>query len=145
MYRVFRYRDFYDIAKVIFFTELLRRTAEHYLKDIVQLVFMRLPQFAEDAKVGYIKQIKIKSGSMEQSKTKKKSKSSFRMKSKPSEVKSGVDTIGEKTVGMNKHQLRNTSSLNLLDLQIQKKFTLLSSQISQCQVILYQQLYPVET
>lgn len=28
--------------------ELLRKCAEHYLKDMVQLLFIRLPQFSDD-------------------------------------------------------------------------------------------------
>lgn len=57
---------------------------------------MRLPQFAEDARIGYIKQIKMKTGTLEQGRTKKKSKSSFRMKSKSIETKTTI----EKNLGM---------------------------------------------
>lgn len=62
--------------------ELLRRTAEHYLKDMVQLVFMRLPQFPEDLRVGSMKQLKMKPGSMESTRTKRKSRTSLRGKNK---------------------------------------------------------------
>ncbi|KAL3273590.1 hypothetical protein HHI36_015022 [Cryptolaemus montrouzieri] len=60
--------------------ELLRRTAEHYLKDMVQLVFMRLPQFSEDLHSFASKQFKMRPGAVEQTRTKRKSKSSFRSK-----------------------------------------------------------------
>lgn len=40
--------------------ELLRRTAEHALKDIILLLFMRLPQFAEERHAsGLIKKLKM--------------------------------------------------------------------------------------
>ncbi|KAJ3644551.1 hypothetical protein Zmor_022276 [Zophobas morio] len=55
--------------------ELLRRTAEHYLKDMVQLVFMRLPQFSEDLHA--VKQFKMRPGAIEQ--TRSKRKKSFRL------------------------------------------------------------------
>ncbi|XP_025837202.1 Golgi-specific brefeldin A-resistance guanine nucleotide exchange factor 1-like isoform X2 [Agrilus planipennis] len=55
-------------------SELLRRTAELYLKDMVQLVFMRLPEFPEDLKPSNIKHLKMKAGVMESSRTKRKNK-----------------------------------------------------------------------
>lgn len=74
----------------MFVVELLRRTAEHYLKDMVQLVFMRLPQFAEDPRVASMKFLKMKHGSVEQTRNKKKSRSSFRMKAKSLESKQSL-------------------------------------------------------
>ncbi|CAH0564253.1 unnamed protein product [Brassicogethes aeneus] len=59
--------------------ELLRRTAEHYLRDMVQLVFMRLPQFSEDLRAVGIKQLKMRPGAIDQTRNKRK-KSSFRKK-----------------------------------------------------------------
>lgn len=66
----------------VFLLELLRRTAEHYLKDMVQLVFMRLPQFPEDTRIGSMKHLKMKHGAMEPTRVKRKSKSSFKRTSK---------------------------------------------------------------
>ncbi|KAI4455886.1 guanyl-nucleotide exchange factor [Holotrichia oblita] len=63
-------------------SELLRKTAELYLKDMVQLVFMRLPQFP-DAFPANIKQFRMRPGAIEQTRTKRKSRSSFRSKNKP--------------------------------------------------------------
>lgn len=58
----------------------MRKTAEHYLKDMVQLVFLRLPQFAEDPRVGNMKFLKMKAGNVEQTRVKKKSRSaSFKL------------------------------------------------------------------
>ncbi|CAH1968968.1 unnamed protein product [Acanthoscelides obtectus] len=57
------------------FNELLRRTAEHYLKDMVQLVFRRLPQFSEDLRAVTIKQLKMSSSAIDQTRTRRKSKS----------------------------------------------------------------------
>lgn len=55
--------------------ELLRRTAEHALKDIVLLLFMRLPQFAEERNAaGLIRKLKMIAGSIEQTQKKRKSK-----------------------------------------------------------------------
>ena len=44
-------------------TELLRRSAEHCLKDMVQLLFSRLPQFCEDLRIPV--NIKASNDSME--------------------------------------------------------------------------------
>lgn len=53
--------------------ELLRRTAEHAIKDIVLLLFMRLPQFSEERNTtGLIKRLKMMAGSIDQ--TSKKSR-----------------------------------------------------------------------
>lgn len=41
--------------------ELLRRAAEHALKDIILLLFMRLPQFAEE-RHAFLKKLKMPSG-----------------------------------------------------------------------------------
>ncbi|XP_045476199.1 Golgi-specific brefeldin A-resistance guanine nucleotide exchange factor 1 [Harmonia axyridis] len=60
--------------------ELLRKTAEHYLKDMVQLVFMRLPQFSEDLHSFTSKQFKMRPGAVEQPRTKRKSKGSIKTK-----------------------------------------------------------------
>lgn len=47
--------------------ELLRRTAEHAIKDIVLLLFMRLPQFSEERNTtGLIKRLKMMAGSIDQ-------------------------------------------------------------------------------
>lgn len=62
------------------FIELLRKTAEHYLKDMVQLVFMRLPQFSEDLHSFTSKQFKMRPGAVEQPRTKRKSKGSIKTK-----------------------------------------------------------------
>lgn len=51
-----------------------------YLKDMVQLVFMRLPQFSDDLRAAAVKQLKMRAG-MEQSRTKKRRRHSFRKKS----------------------------------------------------------------
>lgn len=53
--------------------ELLRRTAEHALKDMVLLLFMRLPQFAEELHQFNIKKIKMHSSVLEQNSKKRKS------------------------------------------------------------------------
>lgn len=55
------------------FSELLRRTAEHALKDMVLLLFMRLPQFAEELQQFNIKKIKMHSSALEQNSKKRKS------------------------------------------------------------------------
>lgn len=55
--------------------ELLRRTAEHALKDIVLLLFMRLPQFAEERHAaGIVKKLKMIAGSIDQTNKKRKIK-----------------------------------------------------------------------
>lgn len=59
--------------------ELLRRTAEHALRDIVLLLFMRLPQFAEEGNAsGLVRKLKMMAGSIEQ--TGKKSRATRKPK-----------------------------------------------------------------
>uniref|UniRef100_A0A673BFN8 Golgi brefeldin A resistant guanine nucleotide exchange factor 1 n=1 Tax=Sphaeramia orbicularis TaxID=375764 RepID=A0A673BFN8_9TELE len=62
-------------------SELLRKSAEHTLVDMVQLLFSRLPQFKEEAKsfVGAnIKKLKMRAGGMSESSKWKKQKRSPR-------------------------------------------------------------------
>lgn len=55
--------------------ELLRRTAEQALKDMVLLLFMRLPQFSEDRHPsGLLRKFKMIAGSIEHTTKKRKSK-----------------------------------------------------------------------
>ncbi|XP_065333294.1 Golgi-specific brefeldin A-resistance guanine nucleotide exchange factor 1 isoform X2 [Cloeon dipterum] len=62
-------------------SELLRKSAEHSLKDIVQLLFSRLPEFADDHRTSG--KLKMRANSMDATNRKqKKSKVSFRTKSK---------------------------------------------------------------
>uniref|UniRef100_A0A1B6FF78 SEC7 domain-containing protein n=3 Tax=Cuerna arida TaxID=1464854 RepID=A0A1B6FF78_9HEMI len=64
-------------------SELLRRCAEHYLKDMVQLLFTRLPYFSEDLRKPInMKKLKMRSGSIDQSRGKRKLKSSVRKNSR---------------------------------------------------------------
>ncbi|KAJ9591988.1 hypothetical protein L9F63_001500, partial [Diploptera punctata] len=64
-------------------TELLRRSAEHCLKDMVQLLFSRLPQFCEDLRIPVnIKKLKMRTGGMDPSRGKRKNRTSQRVKSK---------------------------------------------------------------
>lgn len=56
-----------------FITELLRKTAEHYLKDMVQLAFIRLPQFSE-TQSSNIKPFKMRPNSMEHMRNKRKTR-----------------------------------------------------------------------
>lgn len=74
----------FDIS---FILELLRRTAEHYLKDMVQLVFMRLPQFSEDLRSVIIKQLRMGPGAMDQSRSKRKIKIGSKRKEKNGTLK----------------------------------------------------------
>lgn len=69
-------------TNLLFFKELLRRTAEHYLKDMVQLIFMRLPQFSDDIRSVIIKQLKMGPGAMDQARNKRKTKSGYKRKDK---------------------------------------------------------------
>lgn len=60
-------------------SELLRKCAEHYLKDMVQLLFIRLPQFSDDLrKSSNIKKLKMRASSIDQSRSKRKSRLSSR-------------------------------------------------------------------
>ncbi|XP_065163849.1 Golgi-specific brefeldin A-resistance guanine nucleotide exchange factor 1 isoform X2 [Atheta coriaria] len=70
--------------------ELLRRTAEYYLKDMIQLVFMRLPQFPE-VFTGNFKLLKMRPGSMEQTRMRKRSRGSNKMKHKGNTEKAETD------------------------------------------------------
>lgn len=81
--------------------ELLRKTAEHCLKDTVQLLFMRLPQFSEDLRVHVsMKQIKMRAGVIDQTRGKRKSRSSFKYKSKSVENQHLSANSESKTTGI---------------------------------------------
>lgn len=75
--------------------ELLRRAAEHALKDIILLLFMRLPQFAEERHAsGLIKKLKMMSnGSGIDANTGKRRKSSKTNKSSSSAKASTKNTL----------------------------------------------------
>lgn len=71
-------------------SELLRRTAEHCLKDMVQLLFTRLPQFSEDFRVPInLKKLKMRTENMHANRTKRKTRMSAR--SKPNRVAPKVE------------------------------------------------------
>uniref|UniRef100_A0A182R4X8 SEC7 domain-containing protein n=1 Tax=Anopheles funestus TaxID=62324 RepID=A0A182R4X8_ANOFN len=73
--------------------ELVRRTAENALKDIVLLLFMRLPQFVEGGTYNTLKTLKMRSSSMDQSgKRRKYSKSSMKEEAKPATSVPSVTT-----------------------------------------------------
>lgn len=79
--------------------ELLRKTAEHALKDIVLLLFMRLPQFTEErTTAGFIKKLKMVAagGSMDQTTHKKRKAKAVKSTSRPVSMrKSSVPSIDE--------------------------------------------------
>ncbi|XP_023706010.1 Golgi-specific brefeldin A-resistance guanine nucleotide exchange factor 1 isoform X5 [Cryptotermes secundus] len=63
-------------------SELLCWSAEHCLKDVVQLLFSRLPHFCEDLRIQVnIKKLKMRTGGMDSSRGKRKSKTSQRGRS----------------------------------------------------------------
>merc|ERR1712002_1188847 len=54
-------------------SELLRKSAEHTLMDMVQLLFSRLPQFEEDNKWSTnLRKLKMRAGVMDTSRSKKR-------------------------------------------------------------------------
>lgn len=80
--------------------ELLRKNAEQTLKEIVQLLFMRLPQFSEERSVGSLKKM-IASGTIDQTTKKRKAKPKISTGSfKPIERK---NSIKSETVNDNKN------------------------------------------
>lgn len=75
--------------------ELLRRTAEHALRDMILLLFMRLPQFVEDLNTFNIKCLQIRPENTSKS---TKTKSINDLNEKPLSVKQvSVDTDEPKT------------------------------------------------
>lgn len=56
-------------------SELLRKSAEQTLTDMVQLLFCRFPQFSEAAKGGLVRKLKMRSGPIDSSKSSKKRRS----------------------------------------------------------------------
>ncbi|GLH14697.1 Golgi-specific brefeldin A-resistance guanine nucleotide exchange factor 1 [Gryllus bimaculatus] len=94
-------------------SELLRRTAEHCLKDMVQLLFTRLPQFSEDFRVPVnLKKLKMRTENMNSSRTKRKSRSSAQ--SKHNRVAPKVDD-NPQTVPKKREVLTPTDNLNSED------------------------------
>ncbi|XP_035213232.1 Golgi-specific brefeldin A-resistance guanine nucleotide exchange factor 1-like isoform X2 [Stegodyphus dumicola] len=53
-------------------SELLRRSAEHALMDMVQLLFSCLPQFNEDSRCAYMKKLKMRSGGLDTGRSRRK-------------------------------------------------------------------------
>ncbi|XP_057671770.1 Golgi-specific brefeldin A-resistance guanine nucleotide exchange factor 1 [Diorhabda carinulata] len=95
--------------------DLLRKTAEHYLKDMVQLIFMRLPQFCEDLKTSYIKQLKMKPGALDQTRTKRKKQYSSHKKDKlesdvPKIPQVNLATVAQSTIVDMQGSLQNSDS-----------------------------------
>uniref|UniRef100_A0A182JBH8 Uncharacterized protein n=1 Tax=Anopheles atroparvus TaxID=41427 RepID=A0A182JBH8_ANOAO len=73
--------------------ELVRRTAENALKDVVLLLFMRLPQFVEGGTYNTLKTLKMRSSSMDQSgKRRKYSKTNMKEESKPAIIPGNTTT-----------------------------------------------------
>lgn len=63
-------------------SELLRRTAEHCLRDMVQHLFTRLPQFADDTRI-LLNMKKMRTNSMENTRSKnRKNKNHYKQKAK---------------------------------------------------------------
>ncbi|XP_031779125.1 Golgi-specific brefeldin A-resistance guanine nucleotide exchange factor 1 isoform X2 [Nasonia vitripennis] len=62
-------------------SELLRRTAEHCLRDMVQHLFVRLPHFADDTR-GLLSMKKMRTGNMENTRNKSKKSSKIHLKPK---------------------------------------------------------------
>ncbi|XP_076275076.1 sec7 domain-containing protein garz isoform X2 [Rhynchophorus ferrugineus] len=100
--------------------ELLKKTAEYYLKDMVQLVFMRLPQFSDDTRSLGVKHLKMRAGTaMEQTKLKKKGRHSFRKKSNSEEKGLSEDTTNKSVSSDHNHSVLSEQSSNVVDVQNQ--------------------------
>ncbi|GBN35557.1 Golgi-specific brefeldin A-resistance guanine nucleotide exchange factor 1, partial [Araneus ventricosus] len=56
-------------------SELLRRSAEHALMDMVQLLFSCLPQFTEDSRCAYMKKLKMRSGALDAGRSSRRKRS----------------------------------------------------------------------
>ncbi|NWH78749.1 GBF1 factor, partial [Piaya cayana] len=74
-------------------SELLRKSAEHTLVDMVQLLFTRLPQFKEEPKsyMGNMKKLKMRAGGMSESSKWKKQKRSPRPPHHVTKVSPGTE------------------------------------------------------
>ncbi|KAB0793293.1 hypothetical protein PPYR_12913 [Photinus pyralis] len=104
--------------------ELLRKTAEHYLKDMVQLVFMRLPQFPEDLRIGGMKHLKIKPGAIEASRKRKssrnKNKNARAVEEKLAEGDDAQSPVVTKATSLRTNPLSTTPmtpGVNIVDMQ----------------------------
>ncbi len=76
--------------------ELLRRTAEHALRDMILLLFMRLPQFVEDEQTFNIKALKIRpedSTKKTKSRSSEDSSSEIEVLDQKSEVSENPDNV----------------------------------------------------
>lgn len=102
-------------------SELLRRTAEHCLRDMVQYLFTRLPQFADDTRV-LLNMKKMRTNSMESTRSKnRKNKNHSKQKAKQnadsmSDTESQVQSPTER---IKSHPLATpaTSPGNIVDMQ----------------------------
>ncbi|XP_015585956.1 Golgi-specific brefeldin A-resistance guanine nucleotide exchange factor 1 [Cephus cinctus] len=102
-------------------SELLRKTAEHCLKDMVHHLFRRLPEFAEDTRA-LLNMKKMRTNSMENTHTKaRKSKSHSKQKSKfnPEEAEESTESHlnpAQREKG-DLPTTRVTSTENIVDMQ----------------------------
>lgn len=78
-------------------SELLRRSAEHALMDMVQLLFSCLPQFTEDSRCAHIKKLKMRSGILDTGRGsgKKRSPRTRRKKIPPVQKDSNKIDVGD--------------------------------------------------
>jgi brefeldin A-resistance guanine nucleotide exchange factor 1 len=78
--------------------ELLRRTAEHALRDMILLLFMRLPQFVEDEQTFNIKALKVRpedTTKKTKSRSSEDSSSEIEVLDQKSEVSENPDNVQE--------------------------------------------------
>ncbi|CAD5123797.1 DgyrCDS12108 [Dimorphilus gyrociliatus] len=81
-------------------SELLRKSAEHTLIDMVQLLFTRLPEFKEDAKWKSLKKLKMRAGGMGSGNAgnRKITKKQSRSREKPISIKTYPQNINNDDV-----------------------------------------------
>ncbi|VDI44231.1 golgi-specific brefeldin A-resistance guanine nucleotide exchange factor 1 [Mytilus galloprovincialis] len=94
-------------------SELLRKSAEHTLMDMVQLLFTRLPQFKEDPKwVANMKKLKMRAGGVDPSRMGRKKRSP---KPRPSRQKYNQDISTSTGPSETSHNAQNTDESENVD------------------------------
>ncbi|XP_015907017.1 Golgi-specific brefeldin A-resistance guanine nucleotide exchange factor 1 isoform X3 [Parasteatoda tepidariorum] len=104
-------------------SELLRRSAEHALMDMVQLLFSCLPQFTEDSRCAYMKKLKMRSGALDagRSSRRKRSPRPKRRKSQqPEETDSSMKSetrLSNPSSPQLQHKIISASEMNVDSLE----------------------------
>lgn len=113
--KILKIFPFFVIIRFLF-SEHLRKSAEFVLKDLVQHLFVRLPEFAEDSRTSnHVKKFKMNKGSVDPTSSKQRRKTKSNQPKKP--VKQNPEVIKAEEVEKSKTPETIPEGKNILDMQ----------------------------